>query len=207
MVKIATEKEAYDIGKHGTPEENKCCTMSKAKEFGCKVIDEYESNQLVCKDSLIGNLYLEIDIFLNDGSYVMGDEGYGFYSKDTNNSSDRGSITYNEIEKCPPLYQLQIIGVEGLCKPTLTITESYLYVDTHEDIRLDNLFPIFGRTCEFDTNSGSYHIGSSYDNMWDYSNKIDNESECERWVNFWRNEITKLDYSNSVQLYWEIHCD
>lgn len=43
--------------------------------------------------------------------------------------------------------------------------------------------------------------------MWDYSNKIDNESECERWVNFWRNEITKLDYSNSVQLYWEIYCD
>ena len=69
MRKIATEKEAYDIGKHGTPEENKCCTMSKAKEFGYKVIDEYESNQLVCKDSLIGYLYLEIDIFLNDGSY------------------------------------------------------------------------------------------------------------------------------------------
>lgn len=47
MGKIATEQEAYNIGKSGIPTSNKCCTKTRAEELGCKVSGVYESNQLV----------------------------------------------------------------------------------------------------------------------------------------------------------------
>lgn len=47
MGKIATEQEAYDIGKQGTPNGNKCCTKSRAEVLGCMINGSYSNNQLV----------------------------------------------------------------------------------------------------------------------------------------------------------------
>lgn len=47
MGKIATEAEAYSIGKKGTPAGNKLCTKSRAKVLGCKVNGNYQANQCV----------------------------------------------------------------------------------------------------------------------------------------------------------------
>lgn len=47
MGKIATEQEAYNIGKKGTPQSNKCCTKSRALDLGCQVKGNYSSSQLV----------------------------------------------------------------------------------------------------------------------------------------------------------------
>ena len=52
MGKIATEQEAYNIGKKGTPITNKCCTKTRAEALGCKVDGDYVSNQLVQKEHL-----------------------------------------------------------------------------------------------------------------------------------------------------------
>ena len=56
MSKIATEQEAYNIGKLGTPVTNKCCTKERAEELGCKVNGSYSSNQLVQLSDLTKNL-------------------------------------------------------------------------------------------------------------------------------------------------------
>lgn len=52
MGKIATEQEAYNIGKKGTPNGNKCCTKTRAEELGCKVNGSYNYNQLIQLDDL-----------------------------------------------------------------------------------------------------------------------------------------------------------
>lgn len=52
MGKIATETEAYNIGKIGSPVTNKCCTKSRAEALGCAVSGSYVTNRLVQKDDL-----------------------------------------------------------------------------------------------------------------------------------------------------------
>lgn len=52
MGKIATEQEAYNIGKQGTPHGNKCCTKARVETLGCKVSESYASNQLVQLEDL-----------------------------------------------------------------------------------------------------------------------------------------------------------
>lgn len=53
MGKIATEQEAYNVGKLGTPVTNKCCTNSRAQELGCIVSGNYRNyNQLVQQSDL-----------------------------------------------------------------------------------------------------------------------------------------------------------
>ena len=52
MGKIATEQEAYSIGKVGTPVTNKCCTKARAEALGCAVSGSYTSNKLVQKTDL-----------------------------------------------------------------------------------------------------------------------------------------------------------
>lgn len=52
MGKIATEQEAYNIGKKGTPTYRKCCTKTRAEALGCEVSNGYKSNQLVQLTSL-----------------------------------------------------------------------------------------------------------------------------------------------------------
>lgn len=47
MGKIATEQEAYSIGKKGTPAGNKLCTKSRVSVLGCKVKGSYQDNQCV----------------------------------------------------------------------------------------------------------------------------------------------------------------
>lgn len=51
--KIALEQDAKDIGKGvQLVTSNKCCTMERAKAFGCKEISGYDSNRLVPKTLL-----------------------------------------------------------------------------------------------------------------------------------------------------------
>lgn len=51
--KIALEQDAKDIGKGAQlVTSNKCCTMERAKAFGCKEISGYDSNRLVPKSLL-----------------------------------------------------------------------------------------------------------------------------------------------------------
>lgn len=57
MSKIATEQEAYNIGKTGTPVSNKCCTKARAEALGCTIIDRYSSNQLVKLNDLNRQVY------------------------------------------------------------------------------------------------------------------------------------------------------
>lgn len=52
MGKIATEQEAYNIGKLGTPVTNKCCTKSRAEMLGCRVSGTYRNYQLVQQSDL-----------------------------------------------------------------------------------------------------------------------------------------------------------
>ena len=53
MGKIATEQEAYNIGKLGTPVTNRCCTKSRAQALGCIVSGSYRNyNQLVQQSDL-----------------------------------------------------------------------------------------------------------------------------------------------------------
>ena len=52
MGKIATEQEAYSIGKVGTPVTNKCCTKARAEALGCAVSGSYQNNQLVQTDNV-----------------------------------------------------------------------------------------------------------------------------------------------------------
>lgn len=52
MGKIATEQEAYNIGKLGTPVTNKCCTKSRAEMLGCSVSGTYRNYQLVQQSDL-----------------------------------------------------------------------------------------------------------------------------------------------------------
>ena len=67
MGKIATENEAYEIGGSGTPVTNKCCTKSKAEEFGCLVEGDYSNNQLVqLSDLKAGQNYKSMIIQLNN---------------------------------------------------------------------------------------------------------------------------------------------
>ena len=47
MGKIATEQEAYSIGKKGTPVGNKLCTKSRAIQLGCDTNGSYLDNQCV----------------------------------------------------------------------------------------------------------------------------------------------------------------
>lgn len=53
MGKIATERDAYEIGGIGTVTEwDKCCTRTRAEQLGCEVTNDYDSNQLVQIDDL-----------------------------------------------------------------------------------------------------------------------------------------------------------
>ena len=53
MGKIATERDAYEIGGIGTVTEwGKCCTRTRAEQLGCEVTNDYDNNQLVQIDDL-----------------------------------------------------------------------------------------------------------------------------------------------------------
>lgn len=41
MGKIATEQEAYNIGKRGIPRINEPCTKARARELGCAIKPGY----------------------------------------------------------------------------------------------------------------------------------------------------------------------
>lgn len=60
MGKIATEQEAYNIGKKGTPQSNKCCTKSRALDLGCQVKGNYSSSQLVQFSDLSKSSFIEV---------------------------------------------------------------------------------------------------------------------------------------------------
>lgn len=57
MSKIATEQEAYNIGRTGTPVSNKCCTKVRAEALGCTINGSYSSNQLVKLNDLYRQSY------------------------------------------------------------------------------------------------------------------------------------------------------
>ena len=78
MGKIATEQEAYNIGRKGTPTSKKCCTKSRAEALGCEVSNGYKSNQLVQLTSLskstvtlTGYISTDFDINFEIGNETM----------------------------------------------------------------------------------------------------------------------------------------
>lgn len=63
--KMATEQEVYNIGKKGSPEANRCCTARRARELGCRVLNNRQDNQLldlgdVEPDAII--IYFEVGV-------------------------------------------------------------------------------------------------------------------------------------------------
>lgn len=70
MGKIATETEAYNIGKIGSPVTNKCCTKSRAEALGCAVSGSYVTNRLVQKDDLSRKIISYVATFtLTNGDF------------------------------------------------------------------------------------------------------------------------------------------
>lgn len=59
MGKIATEQDAYDVGKKGTPVANKCSTKQRMEALGCTGIngvENYASNRLVPEGNYTKNV-------------------------------------------------------------------------------------------------------------------------------------------------------
>lgn len=73
MGKIATEQEAYNIGRRGTPVANKCATNARAYTLGCKKLSVAD-NKLVEVSALIrdrinlGNAYFSGSYSADSGS-------------------------------------------------------------------------------------------------------------------------------------------
>ena len=57
MGKIATEQEAYNIGKRGIPRINEPCTKARARELGCSIKPgySYAGNEPVELEALCRN--------------------------------------------------------------------------------------------------------------------------------------------------------
>lgn len=203
---IATEGEAKSkLGYTGSVDTNKCCTKARAIAMGAdgSKLTSYKDNQLVKYNDIIKfnpKLIINITFTLNDGSYLPGDEGYGFYIRDKSVNSENGYIDYEGLG-APPFRVVELTGVEGICKNNLTITRSILYSDTDSNIKLENIWPIFGNNLTFRPNS------SDYDKSWDFSDFVDNEYQSTRWRDFWLNDILSLDFSKDQYFYWEIYAD
>lgn len=84
MGKIATEQEAYDIGKQGTPNGNKCCTKSRAEALGCTVKDDIPSNKLVQISDILKTEYIDdytiiVHTGINGTLYLENSKGERLY--------------------------------------------------------------------------------------------------------------------------------
>ena len=91
MGKIATEREAYNLGNHKiSHNDNKCCTYARAKNFGCKINGSYKDNQLVqledlseykCWASITFTLYADSNVDYSQFDGInLGLELYNDYS-------------------------------------------------------------------------------------------------------------------------------
>lgn len=106
MGKIATEQEAYNIGKKGTPQSNKCCTKSRASDLGCQVKGNYSNSQLVQVSDLSKSSFIVVSP--TSLSYYRGQQTT--FTLTVKSSSDwslnvlvatkpvKGSITPNKIQ-------------------------------------------------------------------------------------------------------------
>lgn len=72
MSKIATENEAYIIGRKGTPVNNKCCTKHRAIELGCNITSGYSDNQLVQQEDLSHSVLRCMGMLFDNMMYQYG---------------------------------------------------------------------------------------------------------------------------------------
>ena len=70
MGKIATEQEAYNIGKRGIPRINEPCTKARARELGCAIKPGY---------SYAGNEPVELEALYKDGRAALAWNTIKFY--------------------------------------------------------------------------------------------------------------------------------
>lgn len=68
--KIATEQEAFAIGKKGTPQSTKACIKLRADQLGCKVSGNYDNNQCVKLEDLSKSA---VKLTIWAGMYSVGD--------------------------------------------------------------------------------------------------------------------------------------
>lgn len=166
MGKIATEQEAYSIGQSGSPMANKCCTKERAQALGCDLSQEYETNQLVEKDSLIKNfqrVYLsyKIDNALN----------YVWFKIDENSALNTLAGTSNFPLTLPICYYdgttkhgfSVTAPIEGSGYTSIVINESYQF-------NAQNLFKITHKpygspkiSYEYDMNGQTFNYGNKKD--------------------------------------------
>lgn len=109
MSKIATEQEAYQIGRKGSPVDKKCCTKQRAVELGCNVTTEYDNNQLVQKSDLSHPVLRTMGIYFQGLWYQYGAripiknfQPYGEYEAMLGTSFDVKMMWISNYGNCNP---------------------------------------------------------------------------------------------------------